>query len=308
MPIVISDQILTAESLENMPLVFSDSSPSTTAKTNVVIKKPHSPTKKAIISQIKLGGKQSPIYMGKEQTFVIKEQVKSSPMMQRVNTVSQKITPAKGTTTLLQRSGGTLVQKGGTVVQKGGTLIQKGGIIVQGNTLIQGSTTVQGGNVQSGNLAQKSSNIVQKGSPIIQKGTTLLQKTLQKASIGQKITLGSASNVELKGSESGTPKMSASKTTPAIIRSTGGQKQVKRVYEASSKFLKTNPTIMTTPGKPGKFVVIPPTSSTPTGSKYTVGKRTTVVKGSTPVSEVSGNKIMIVTNNQVSTYSSYIYI
>lgn len=83
-----------------------------------------------------------------------------------------------------------------------------------------------------------------------------------------------------------------------------------RIYQtASTKLMKTNPAIITKPGKPDKFIIVPPTSSAPTGSKYTVGKRTPVVKRTTSAmlptskvqtqtSEPSGNKIMIVTDQE----------
>lgn len=110
-----------------------------------------------------------------------------------------------------------------------------------------------------------------------------------------------------------------SKSTPSIVKNimpkTLGKNQ--KVYQSSTKLLKTNPAVITQPGKPGKFIILPTTTpSSSGGSKYTVGKRL-AVKGSAAISgsggssatsktkiisglanEPTGNKIMIVTNNQ----------
>lgn len=87
-------------------------------------------------------------------------------------------------------------------------------------------------------------------------------------------------------------------------------KPTQKVYQTSTPSgLKHSPTIISQAGKPGKFVIVPPESSTPTGSKYTVGKRPFIKKSpailSSPTSKLQnvsseprGNKIMIVTNNQ----------
>lgn len=78
-----------------------------------------------------------------------------------------------------------------------------------------------------------------------------------------------------------------------------------KIYQSGSKLKSTS--IITSSGKPGKFVIVPP-ASTSTGSKYTVGKRTQILKKPPPTltttsklqsaSESTGNKIMIVTDNQ----------
>lgn len=103
------------------------------------------------------------------------------------------------------------------------------------------------------------------------------------------------------------------KETPAKVTSSTIKLSPKigkqKIYQSSSKLRNTS--IITSPGKPGKFVIVPPTS-TVTGSKYTVGKRTQFIK-KTPTggniltttsnklqsaNESTGNKIMIVTDNQ----------
>lgn len=87
-----------------------------------------------------------------------------------------------------------------------------------------------------------------------------------------------------------------------------------KVYQTSgTKLLKNNPAVITQPGKPGKFIILPTTSAaTSSGSKYTVGKRLAIKTTQGAVSpttskmktisnlptEPTGNKIMIVTNNQ----------
>uniref|UniRef100_A0A6M2DI14 Putative nascent polypeptide-associated complex subunit alpha muscle-specific form-like protein n=1 Tax=Xenopsylla cheopis TaxID=163159 RepID=A0A6M2DI14_XENCH len=71
-----------------------------------------------------------------------------------------------------------------------------------------------------------------------------------------------------------------------------------RVYQSptKTKILKQNPTVITQPGKPGKFIVIP-SSSAQTGSKYTVGKRSQqkslIVKTtvSSNTNQVSGKEV-----------------
>lgn len=96
----------------------------------------------------------------------------------------------------------------------------------------------------------------------------------------------------------------AKMTTSAIRMTPKITKQ--RIYQSGSKLKNTS--IISPAGKPGKFVIVPPASS-PTGSKYTVGKRTPLIKRtsagilgtaskSPSVSEASGNKIMILTNEQ----------
>lgn len=71
-----------------------------------------------------------------------------------------------------------------------------------------------------------------------------------------------------------------------------------RVYQSptKTKILKQNPTVITQPGKPGKFIVIP-SSSSPAGSKYTVGKRlqqkSIIVKTTTSnSSQVGSNEVV----------------
>lgn len=88
-----------------------------------------------------------------------------------------------------------------------------------------------------------------------------------------------------------------------------------KVYQTGGTKLKNNPAVITTPGKPGRFIILPSsTTTTSGGSKYTVGKRLSTVKSVTSVSsspttskmkglpsstvEPTGNKIMIVTNQQ----------
>ncbi|XP_022919687.2 uro-adherence factor A-like [Onthophagus taurus] len=103
----------------------------------------------------------------------------------------------------------------------------------------------------------------------------------------------------------------AQKLTPIASKGFLGNKKVQKVYQTSStKLLK--PAIITQQGKPGKFIIVPSTSSQPTGTKYTVGKRPAIVKKpppphhqkiqiSSPMTQptsTTGNKIMILTDSQ----------
>ncbi|XP_065169746.1 titin-like [Atheta coriaria] len=95
-----------------------------------------------------------------------------------------------------------------------------------------------------------------------------------------------------------------SKTYTKIVK---GQRVYQSTTTTTPTILKHQPTILAS-GKQGKFVIVPSQSTAAPGTKYTVGKRQIVKKQpailqtktgqSTATSEPSGNKIMIVTNNQ----------
>ncbi|KAF5286651.1 hypothetical protein FQR65_LT12482 [Abscondita terminalis] len=107
-------------------------------------------------------------------------------------------------------------------------------------------------------------------------------------------------------------------TQPVVLKTYSSHKLGKsRIYQttptSTTKILKSNPAIISRPGKQDKYIILP-SSNAPTTSKYTVGKKQSAAKRMTPVvlptpnvnqkiqtttsAEPSGNKIMIVTNQQ----------
>lgn len=95
--------------------------------------------------------------------------------------------------------------------------------------------------------------------------------------------------------------------TYASAQGKGNKNQ--KVYQVTPKLLKTNPAIISQHGKPGKFIIVP-SGTTPTGAKYNIEKRVPITKrvsvpNTNVISKVqnitpepTGNKIMIVTNQQ----------
>uniref|UniRef100_A0A1Y1MWZ1 PWWP domain-containing protein n=1 Tax=Photinus pyralis TaxID=7054 RepID=A0A1Y1MWZ1_PHOPY len=103
---------------------------------------------------------------------------------------------------------------------------------------------------------------------------------------------------------------------PLILKTYSSQKVGKsRIYQptptTTTKLIKSSPTIISRPGKQDKYIILPGTTTSAT-SKYAVAKRPGATKRMTPVilptpsvasklqatTEPSGNKIMIVTNQQ----------